>query len=157
GDQQKEADRLLRRVMRSAVDEELVARATRASMQINLGEPTLESLEQELLPIALSNPPRPVYRRPLVEVYGAHAFPLVQRLENPDPAVREEAHAALRRIGQRAVKPLLDALSDPRDSQQRVAIELLTVLENKSATAALFAYATSEAEPELRVRAMIAA
>jgi tetratricopeptide (TPR) repeat protein len=156
-EQYKEADHLLRRVMRSAVDEELVARATRLSMQINLAQKTLESLEQELLPIALSNPQKPVYRRLLVEIYGALAFPLVERLENPDAAVRDEARAALRRIGQRAVKPLLDALSDNRDTQQRVAIELLTVLENKSATAALYAYATSDAEPDLRVRAMIAA
>jgi cellulose synthase operon protein C len=156
-EEQHEADLLLRRVMRSAVDEELIARATRLSMQINLGEKTLESLEQELLPIALSNPQRPVYRRLLVEIYGALAFPLVQKLDNPAPAVREGAHEELRRIGQRAVKPLLDALSDPRDTQQRVAIELLTLLENKSATAALYAYAISEAEPELRVRAMIAA
>lgn len=156
-EQYPEADRLLRRVMRSAVDEELVARATRLSMQINLAGGTLSALEQELLPIALSNPQKPVYRRLLVEIYGALAFPLVERLENPDPKVQQEARAELRQIGQRAVKPLLDALSDQRDTQQRVAIELLTVLENKSATAALFAYATSDAEPDLRVRAMIAA
>lgn len=156
-EQHEEADRLLRRVMRSALDEELVSRATRLSMQINLTKKTLESLEQELLPIALANPHKPIYRRLLVEIYGALAFPLVQKAESPDAEVSSGARSELRRIGQRAVKPLLDALSDPRDAQQRVAIELLTLLENKSATAALYAYATSEAEPDLRVRAMIAA
>lgn len=156
-EQYDEADGLLRRVMRSAVDEELVQRATRLSMQIHLSQKSLDSLEQELLPIALSNPQKPVYRRLLVEIYGALAFPLVERLDNPEAQVRQDARDELRRIGQRAVKPLLDALSDSRDTQQRVAIELLTVLENKSATAALFAYATSDAEPDLRVRAMIAA
>ncbi|MGH7437957.1 MAG: tetratricopeptide repeat protein, partial [Polyangiaceae bacterium] len=40
--QTDEADRLFRRVLRGAPDEELVARATRLSMQINLGRGTLE-------------------------------------------------------------------------------------------------------------------
>jgi tetratricopeptide (TPR) repeat protein len=39
-----EADRLFRRVLRGAPDEDLVARAARLSMQINLGKGSLESL-----------------------------------------------------------------------------------------------------------------
>src|SRR6202030_1921162 len=54
--QSEEADRLFRRVVRGAPDEELVARAARLSMQINLGKGTLESLEQELLPLSIGNP-----------------------------------------------------------------------------------------------------
>ena len=74
-----EADRLFRRVIRGAPDEELVSRAARLSMQINLGKGTLESLEQELLPLAIGNPQRKVYRRLLVEIYGNLTFALVQR------------------------------------------------------------------------------
>ncbi len=157
--QADEADKLLRRVMRAAVDEDLVARAARLSMQINLGRGTLESLEKELLPVALANPQRPIYRRLLVEVYGALAFPLVQkaRQQQADATAAAEANAHLKRIGARAVKPLLDALSDNRDAQQRIAIELLTHLGNKSASAALYAFATGDADASLRVRAMIAA
>ncbi|HEX9622513.1 MAG TPA: tetratricopeptide repeat protein, partial [Polyangiaceae bacterium] len=77
-----EADRLLRRVIRASPDEELVARAARLSMQVNLGRGSLEALEKELLPLALANPQRPLYRRLLVEIYGALAFPLVQRAES---------------------------------------------------------------------------
>ncbi|MGH7297386.1 MAG: tetratricopeptide repeat protein, partial [Polyangiaceae bacterium] len=51
--QSDEADRLFRRVVRGAPDEDLVARAARLSMQINLGKGTLESLEQDLLPLAI--------------------------------------------------------------------------------------------------------
>ena len=71
-----EADRLFRRVVRGAPDEELVARAARLSMQINLGKGTLESLEQDLLPLAIGNPQKPIYRRLLVEIYGDLTFRL---------------------------------------------------------------------------------
>jgi tetratricopeptide (TPR) repeat protein/HEAT repeat protein len=152
-----EADRLLRRVVRACPDEDLVARAARISVQLNLGRGTLESLERELLPVALGNPDRPVYRRLLVEIYGALAYPLLHRARTGTPEDASEARATLARIGERAVKPLLDALSDDRASQQQVAITLLTHVENRSAGPALVAYATGEGEPELRARAMIAA
>lgn len=152
----EEADRLLRRVMRATPDEDLVSRAARLSMQINLGRGTLESLEKELLPIALGNPGRPVYRRLLVEIYGNLAFPLVHTSRSADPERAQAAREKLRQIGERAVKPLLDALQDERDSQQRIAIELLSHIDNKSASAALFSYATGKADPDLRTRAMIA-
>jgi tetratricopeptide (TPR) repeat protein/HEAT repeat protein len=151
-----EADQLLRQVMRSSPDEQLIARAARLSMQIHLGRGTLESLEKELLPIALAHPGRPIYRRLLVEIYGALAFPLEGKAKSQD---REgaEARAQLARIGQRAVKPLLDALGDARDTKQRIAIELLSYIQNKSAGPTLLTFASSDAEPELRLGATLAA
>lgn len=151
-----EADLLLRRVVRASPDEDLVAQATRLSMQVNLGRGTLESLERELLPVALGNPNKPIYRRLLVDIYGAMAFPLAHRARSPDAKTADEARLALQKIGERAVKPLLDALTDDRESQQRIAIELLGFIENKSAGSALFAFATGPAASELRARAMIA-
>jgi len=151
-----EADRLLRRLVRASPDEELVAQAARLSMQVNLGRGSLESLEKELLPVALGNPTKPLYRRLLVEIYGALAFPLVHQSKSGDETAAQHARDALRRIGERAVKPLLDALGDERDTQQRIAIELLQHIENKSAGPALFAYAVGAAVSELRVRAMLA-
>ena len=156
-----EADRLYRRVIRGAPDEELVARAARLSMQINLGNGTLESLEQELLPLAIGNPQRPIYRRLLVEIYGNLTFGLVQRVKRGARRSgvtrrREAARAALARIGARAVKPLLDALADTDASQQRIAIDVLGYVENRNAGSALFAFATGGADTALRVRAMVA-
>jgi len=151
-----EADRLLRRVVRASPDEDLVAQATRLSMQLNLGKGTLESLERELLPVALGNPQKPIYRRLLVEIYGAMAFPLVHQARSTDPAQADKAKKELKKIGERAVKPLLDALSDEKDQQQRIAIELLSYIENKSAGSALFAFATGSADADLRARAMLA-
>jgi HEAT repeat protein len=121
-----------------------------------LGRGTLESLEKDLLPIALGNPERPIFRRLLVEIYGALAYPLLHRAESSIEAEADDARQQLRKLGERAVKPLLDALSDPREAQQQVAITLLTHVGNKDAAASLFAYASGNADPELRARAMLA-
>lgn len=152
----EEADRLFRRVVRGAPDEELVSRAARLSMQINLGKGTLESLEQELLPLAIGNPQKKVYRRLLVEIYGNLTFALVQRVRHGSGKDAEEARAALARVGGRAVKPLLDALADGDAGQQRVAIDVLGYVQNRNAGPALFAFATGQAEAPLRTRAMLA-
>ncbi len=151
-----EADRLFRRVLRGAPDEELVARAARLSMQINLGKGTLESLEQDLLPVAIGNPQRPIYRRLLVELYGSLTFGLVQRVRHGSADEAAAARASLTRIGGRAVKPLLDALADADVGQQRIAIDVLAYVQSRSAALPLFAYATGLADPALRARAMIA-
>ena len=152
----EEADKLFRRVVRAAPDEELVSQAARQSMQINLGRGTLETLEQDLLPAAIGSPRKTVYRRLLVELYGAMAFPLIQQVRHGQAGEIEKARAALRAIGTRAIKPLLDALADDKDTQQRTAVDLLAFVENKSAGLPLFAFATSRAEQPLRVQAMIA-
>ena len=154
--QTDEADRLFRRVVRGAPDEELISRAARLSMQINLGRGTLESLEQELLPLAIGNPQKKIYRRLLVEIYGNLTFALVQRSKNGSGKDAEEARAALARIGNRAVKPLLDALADGDAGQQRIAIDVLGYVQNKNASAALFSFATGQSEGPLRTRAMLA-
>jgi hypothetical protein len=125
-------------------------------MQINLGKGTLESLEQDLLPLAIGNPQRPIYRRLLVEIYGSLTFALVQRVRHGSARESGEARAALARIGGRAVKPLLDALADQDVSQQRIAIDVLAYVQNRNAAPPLFAFATGPAEPALRARAMIA-
>jgi tetratricopeptide (TPR) repeat protein/HEAT repeat protein len=151
-----EADRLFRRVVRAAPDEELVSQAARQSMQINLGKGSLETLEQDLLPAAIGNPRKTIYRRLLVELYGAMAFPLIQVVRHGQPSEVDAARAALTTIGTRAIKPLLDALADDKEMQQRTAVEILGFVENRAAGPALFAFATGQAEQSLRVMAMIA-
>jgi HEAT repeat protein len=124
-------------------------------MQINLGRGTLESLEQELLPLAIGAPQRPIFRRLLVEIYGNLTFGLVQRVRHSSPAEAQEARASLARIGSRAVKPLLDALADADTAQQRIAIEVLAYVQNQNAALPLFAFATSPGDASLRARAMV--
>jgi tetratricopeptide (TPR) repeat protein len=151
-----EADRLLRRVLRGAPDEELVSRAARQSMQLNLGRGTLQSLEQDLVPLAIGNPQKSIYRKLLVEMYGNLTFGLVQRVKHGVGKDEEEARAALAKVGQRAVKPLLDALADGDGGQQRVAIDVLAYVANKNSGPALFGFAIGNGDTALRLRAMIA-
>lgn len=153
--QAEEADRLYRRVIRGAPDEELVARAARLAIQINLGRGTLESLEQDLLPLAIGNPQKAIYRRLLMEVYGSLTFGLVEASRHESRGATQ-ARDALARIGARAVKPLLDALASGDAGQQRIAIDVLSHVENKNAAPALFAFATGTGDLDLRARAMIA-
>lgn len=155
--EEEEADRWLRRVVRSATDDEFIARAARLSLQLNLSRGTLTALEGDLLPLALGRPDKPLYRRLLVEVYSTQAFPLVHRLGSADREERQEAAEQLARLGERAVKPLLDALGDERPEQQRAALELLTHVRVRGAAPALLAYAAGEAPAELRERAVLAA
>ncbi|MBX3182947.1 MAG: HEAT repeat domain-containing protein [Polyangiaceae bacterium] len=151
-----EADRLLRRVVRAAPDEDLVAQATRLSVQLNLGRDNLESLEQELLPVTLGNPGKPVYRRLLIELYSTMAFPLVHQSKSKDAAEAKRAAEALARIGERAVKPLLDTLADEQSHQQRVALELLSHIRHRGAGPTLIAFASGTGDSELRSWAMAA-
>jgi cellulose synthase operon protein C len=151
-----DADMLLRRVIRASPDEELVSQAARLSMQVNLGRGSLESLERDLLPLALNSPDRPIYRQLLLEVYGALTYPLLEREKSDDAKEADSARAALDRLGERAVKPLLDALGDAREAEQEVAITLLSHVQNKSAGPTLFSYATGSADGDLRTRAMLA-
>jgi tetratricopeptide (TPR) repeat protein/HEAT repeat protein len=151
-----EADRVYRRVLRGAPDEELVAQSGRLSMQRNLAKGTLPDLEGELLPLTLGHPGKRVYRRLLVEVYGQMAFPLIQAVRFGSEAEAKDARTKLERIGARGVKPLLDALADEQRSQAGTALEVLAFVGNKGAGPALTSFATGNADQSLRVRAMMA-
>ncbi|MEM9194683.1 MAG: HEAT repeat domain-containing protein [Myxococcota bacterium] len=156
-----EADRLYREVVRASPDDDLVARAARASMQIHLGQGTLEQLENDLLPLALGHPQRPVFRKLVVELYDALATPLIQVARQTGRGSQateaQAAEAELRRIGSRSIKPLLEALADSEPAQQRVAVDILGYLGNENAAAPLMAAAESDGDMALRIRALAAA
>jgi tetratricopeptide (TPR) repeat protein len=151
----EDADALYRRVVRASPDDELVVRAARASIQIHLGAGTLETLEHELLPLALANPQRAVLRRLAVELYQALVAPLALAAQRSN-AAGAAAREALARIGMRALKPLLEALSDPDPAQKATAVALLGALRNPNAAGPLLAIAESDAEPGMRARALVA-
>ncbi len=152
-----EADQLWRKLIRSAVDEELLQKAARASMQYHLSNHTELELERDLLPLAIAYPQRAIYRTLLVELYAAWTAPLVATLSTAQAEVaRNQARAQLEEIGKRALKPLLDVLGDQAAHQHVTAIELLSQLRNPDANFPLLTFAQSEAAPSLRERAFIA-
>ncbi len=152
-----DADALYRQVLRRAPDDDLVARAARESIQIHEAAGSLGDLESELLPIALAQTRRPIYRRVLVELYASLAHTLVDRVRRGTDADRQAAKDELRRIGVRGLKPLLEALADADPAQKRAAIGVLGYAGNASAAAALFAAAEAEGDAAISSRALLAA
>lgn len=152
-----QADRLYRQVLRITPDDDLVSRAARASIQINLGAGTLADLERDLLPLALGHPQRPIFRRMAVELYDAYAGTLRATARRGGQGAAE-ARAELRQIGTRAIKPLLEALADQDPSQRRVALDILGDLGNPNAAAPLLALAESQSlDLGQRMQALLAA
>jgi cellulose synthase operon protein C len=152
--QVQDADKLWRALIRSAADAELIRKAARASMQLNLSAGTAVTLERELLPLAIANPEKPVYRTLLVDLYAAWTAPLVERLKASKDG--EQGQEELLAIGKRALKPLLDVLADPAANQHLTAIELLSRFRNPDANLPLLSFAKGQAPATLRERAFIA-
>ena len=150
------ADALYREVLRRCPDDDLVARAGRASLQIHLGAGSLDVLEATLLPLAVGQARRPVFRKLAVEVYDVLVAPLAQTWRDGGEG-SQEARAELDRLGRRALKPLLEALVDEDPAQQRVAVDVLGYLGNPNAAEPLIVMAEGDAPAELRLRAVIAA
>jgi tetratricopeptide (TPR) repeat protein len=143
------AELRLRSVVRGSQDDDLVLRALRSALQLGLSETHLVELEREVLPLALLEPPRAVYRRALLELYAVLVPRLAQRTAGAEPDAGL-ARSELSAIGRRAAKPLLAALADPDVSQARESIALLAVVGNPSAAQALVALAERGADLELR-------
>ncbi len=142
-----DADRHLRQVMRACPDDDLVARAARASIQLHLGDNSLATLEAELLPLALGHPQRPIYRRLVIELYDAVTQPWTSAGGTDQPA-----QAAL---AKRALKPLLEALSDQDPEQRRTAVRILSQLHHPGAAAPLLALAESDTDMDVRRGALL--
>lgn len=151
-----DADRLFRGVLRGSPDDDLVARAARAAMQIHLGAGTLDDLERDLLPLALAHTRRPIFRKLVVELYDAYAGALIQT-SLTGGAEAAEAREHLARLGTRAIKPLLEALADEEPAQRRVAVDILGHLGNPNAAAPLLAAAEGAGDLPLRARALTGA
>ncbi|MEM6959872.1 MAG: hypothetical protein AAF645_29585, partial [Myxococcota bacterium] len=130
--------------------DDLVARAGRAALQLQIGNGTLDELESVLLPLALAGSRRPIYRKLVVELYDALTAPLVQASREGEA----EAQAELARLGVRAIKPLLEALADPDPAQHSIAVEVLGHLQNPNAAAPLLAVAQGTGPTPLRMRAL---
>ena len=151
----EEADQVLRRVVRMGPDAELVMQATRRLLHLHRLKGTLHELEKELFTLTIGNPRSALHRRLLVMLYGEMASPLLRAARRGGDEAAA-ARKALAEMGERALKPLLDALSDEREDQQTLAIELLSFVEKEAAAPALFAFATGDASLALREKAMLA-
>jgi cellulose synthase operon protein C len=137
GDPMKAAE-LLRKVLRTASEEETIGRAGRQAIDLEEMTSTLGELEKVLSPLSFMMAHKPIYRRVLVELYLRYVPRLVARAKHGSDEVRQAARAELARIGGHGLQPLLEALRDEKEtSQQRVAVAVLGHLGNKGAAAPL--------------------
>ncbi len=128
------AAKLYHEVIRRSPDEEFVRQAAKRAIDIDEYLGALLDLERELIPLAFTYTHKKTYRKSLVKLYAR----LVPRLSfearfEHDPKRRKRARDLLHQIGQRALKPLLEALSEKQGSQRDIAIDVLGHLGNKNA------------------------
>jgi len=151
----READRLYRDVVARAPDDEMVLTAARKARHLNLMAGTLEDLEREVLPLLWRSPPRNVFRRIVTELYATLVWPLRNRAVYGRPDQAQAARKRLRAIGDRAVKPLLEALTDDDAGLRLAALDVLSDLGHGDAAVPLGGL-LDEREARLRIRAAVA-
>nr|HEX4317116.1 tetratricopeptide repeat protein [Kofleriaceae bacterium] len=172
GGKTKEAAELLRTLLRTANDEEIIGRAGRQAIDLEEMTDTLGELEKVIAPLSFMMSHKPVYRRVLVDLYLRYVPRLVERERHGTDDIKKSVRVELDRIGAHGLRPLLEALRDEKDAnQQRAAVKVLGHLGNKGAAAPLVHLArqeppkdqrrigtlTESVEREVRVEALIAA
>lgn len=153
----QEAIRVYLRLLGKAPDDAMVRRAGRQALLLAEMAGTVDRLEHDLLPLALAQTERVVYRRLLVDLYGNLTWSLIQAAAHGEGEAAARARERLDAIGQRSLQPLLDALLDADPDQQEAAVSMLGHLGNASAAVPLMAYASGEISPSQRARALLAA
>ncbi len=149
--QAMKAAELLRTVLRTATDDEVVGRAGHQAIDLEEMTGTLGELEKVLSPLSFMMAHKPIYRRVLVDLYLRYVPRLVEQERHGTDDVRKAARGELDRIGGHGLQPLLEALRDEKDvSQQRFAVAVLGHLGNKGAAAPLVHMARQEPPKDVR-------
>lgn len=130
--QQSREEQLLVEVLRDGRDPSDALIAGRRLLALAASSDRLPAVEEVLATLALSRPNRGVFLRLLVDALASQASQLVHA---PLPA--EDRRAALATLGERGLKPLLDALVDADVSVRSRALDVLEVTHPPGATFAL--------------------
>ena len=134
----EKAAALYREVITRATDEDVLDRAGDEAIDLEELTGTLGELERVIAPLAFTMAHKDIYRRKLVQLYERYVPVLVARWHRGDAAGKKAAQAELERLGAHGLKPLLEALSDDKDSgQQRIAVGVLGYLGNRGAAGPL--------------------
>ncbi|MDB4957212.1 MAG: Tetratricopeptide 2 repeat protein [Myxococcales bacterium] len=145
------ATELLRNVVRTDTNEDIVSRAGHEAIDLEEMTDTLGELEKVLSPLSFMMAHKPVYRRVLVDLYARYVPRLVERVRHGNDEVKRAARQELDRIGAHGLRPLLEALRDEKDpTQQRSAVQVLGHLGNKGAAAPLVHMARQEPPKDQR-------
>lgn len=139
-----------------AMDEQLIMMAGRKAMSLSPSDAELEQLEMELGPMVFRSPPKPIYKKLMLELYGRLLAGLVaQRHYGLEPQPKE-ARARQDQIANRAFPVLMDALTGEDVGLRQQASKMLGELQLSNAALALGRMVDDPREP-LRMQAAIAA
>ncbi|MFU8803565.1 MAG: HEAT repeat domain-containing protein [Bradymonadaceae bacterium] len=151
-----EAERLYRTVLTQSHDESLAMRSAKRAMDMAQADGRLFELEGQISPLLYRSPPRPVYRRILLELYGRASRPLVFETRYGVAEAQREAARSLEEMGQRALPLLIDALQSEDINQRSSALRMLTDWTTTPAAPVVARLIDDEREA-LRIPAMVAA
>jgi len=154
--QLKDAEKFYRELVQKAEDETLILDAARRVLTLAEADDRLEEVEAEFFPLVYRTPPKPVYRRVLIEVYDRLTLPLVTEDRFGVASGREDAARKLSEIGSRALPVLVDSLQGGDVSVRAAAIRLIGDLRQVNGAIALANLVDNPAEA-LRIEAAIAA
>jgi HEAT repeat protein/predicted Zn-dependent protease len=130
--QVRESADVLRQLLRTSTDDEVLAEAGRRAIEVEEYLGRLDELERLVAGALFSGQRAPAYRRVLVEVLR-RLLPVLYRAAPGDTAAAE----ARERIAQHGLRPLLELLTDADENPDRSLIELLGMLGNKDAAPVL--------------------
>ena len=150
-----DADTLHRQIVQNAIDEAMILKAARRTIDYNQFKGTLDGLEDDIGVLMHKTPKRPAYNRILLEFYIAMAQDPIARSRSGSPEDRASAREELREIGRRAIKPMLDSLAEQNMATQVVAIDLLGEIRNPNAALQL-SILVDNPNDELSLRAALA-
>ena len=98
--QREEAKELYRAVALKAFDDQMILVAARQAMALSRSYGELEFLEGELAPLVFRSPPKPVYRKVMLEMYGRMTVSMIA--ERNYGNIDKEEQERLKRVGTRA-------------------------------------------------------
>lgn len=125
-------EQVLSDIVREARDPGHVLKAGRRLLQVAVTTGRLEAVEEVLRPLAYARRDKDVFLRLIVDLYGL----LSQEISYSSlaPEAREQA---LRAVGDRGIKPLLDALVSPDVAVRARALDVLRLTKPAGAAPAL--------------------
>lgn len=140
-------EQVLAEIVREAREPTDALRAGRRLLQLGVAEGRLEQIEDVLRPLVESGNARSIYLKLLVDAY---AFMCQSLVYDPRPAAEREQ--ALQLVGERALKPLLDALADNDVAVRSRALDVLE-LTHPAGASPILARLTQETDMLAQIQA----
>lgn len=133
----EEADDIYVKIVVNSRDESLIERSARRAIDDHSWRQTLDTLEKQLNPLTRAMPRRPVYASVLMRLASAQAQPHILAVQTRPARASLLNRHALRELGGRYARTLVESLLSDDVSAQAQALELSLWLPSASVVAVL--------------------